>query len=49
MKAKSNEFEYIHCVGCGLCEAQFKKHVKMKVNDEGFIRQIGRASCRERV
>ncbi len=38
MKAKSNEFEYIHCVGCGLCEAQFKKHVKMKVNDEGFIR-----------
>lgn len=38
MNTKFNEVEYNQCVGCGLCEAQYRNHVKMKVNDKGFIR-----------
>lgn len=44
MNADLNEIEFNHCVGCGLCEVQFKNSAKMKINEEGFIRPFFRNS-----
>ena len=38
MNIELNEIEFDHCVGCGLCEVQFKNNATMKINSKGFIR-----------
>ncbi len=38
MNIELNNMEFNHCVGCGLCEVQFKNNATMKINSKGFIR-----------
>jgi len=38
MNDEANEIEYNHCVGCGLCEVEFKNNATMKISQSGFIR-----------